>query len=75
LANTEPLTKYFLFGVYQFHLNNKNAYGTRGRLAIAFAELLAEMYLDKSRYVAPWDVKRVVAYKATQFAGFAQHDS
>ena len=33
------------------------------------------MYLGNSRALAPWDVKRVVAYKATQFAGFAQHDS
>ena len=71
LANTEPLTKYFLFDVYQFHLNRKNIYGTKGRLAIAFADLINEMYLGTSRYVAPWDVKRVVAYKATQFAGFA----
>ena len=25
--------------------------------------------------MAPWDVKQVVARKAIQFAGFAQHDS
>ena len=24
LANTEPLTKYFLFDVYQYHINQKN---------------------------------------------------
>jgi ubiquitin C-terminal hydrolase len=45
LANTEPLTKYFLFDIYQFHLNSKNMYGTRGKLAIAFASLVAELYL------------------------------
>ena len=75
LANTEPLTKYFLFDVYQYHINQKNQYGTRGRLALAFAELISEMYLGTRRSLAPWDVKRVVAYKATQFSGFAQHDS
>jgi ubiquitin C-terminal hydrolase len=31
--------------------------------------------MGKSRSVAPWDIKRVIAYKARQFAGFAQHDS
>jgi ubiquitin C-terminal hydrolase len=25
--------------------------------------------------VAPWEIKKVVAMKANQFAGFAQHDS
>jgi hypothetical protein len=75
LANTEPLVKYFLYGVYQSHINSKNAYGTRGKLALAYAELLVELYAGTASSVAPWDVKRVVAYKARQFDGFAQHDS
>jgi hypothetical protein len=50
-------------------------YGTRGKLAIAFAGLIQELFLGTQRYVAPWDVKQVVARKAIQFAGFAQHDS
>lgn len=57
------------------HINSKNQYGTQGKLAIAFAELIAEMYTGSHKSLAPWDVKRVVAYKAKQFAGFAQHDS
>lgn len=75
LSNTEPIVKYFLFGIYQNHINSKNMYGTRGKLALAFAELLVELYGGTSSSVAPWDVKRVVAYKARQFDGFAQHDS
>jgi len=31
--------------------------GTRGKLTIAFAELLYDMYLGESKSVAPWDVK------------------
>lgn len=50
-------------------------YGTRGKLALAFAELLVELYGGSASSVAPWDVKRVVAFKARQFDGFAQHDS
>ena len=40
LANTEPLAKYFIFEVYLNHINRKNSLGTRGKLAMAFAELL-----------------------------------
>ena len=75
LANTEPLVKFFLYEVYVQHVNQRNTYGTRGRLAMAFAELLQDMYMGNSRYVAPWDVKSWVARKAVQFQGFAQHDS
>lgn len=75
LANTEPLVKFFLFEIYQSHINTKNQYGTRGKLAQAFADLLNELYAGSKKSTAPWDVKRVVAMKARQFDGFAQHDS
>ena len=37
--------------------------------------MVSEMYVGNNKYVAPWDVKQVVARKAIQFAGFAQQDS
>lgn len=40
LANTEPLVKFFLYNLYIDQINEKNTYGTRGKLAIAFAELV-----------------------------------
>lgn len=75
LANTEPLVKFFLFEAHLNHLNDKNTYGTRGRLALAFGDLLFDMYCGSETYLAPWDVKQWVARKAVQFQGFAQHDS
>jgi ubiquitin C-terminal hydrolase len=75
LSNTEPLAKYFIYGCYMDHINDRNALGTRGRLAQAFSELLTEMYVGEMPYVAPWDVKNVIARRAIQFQGFAQHDS
>lgn len=33
------------------------------------------MYVGEAPYVAPWDVKNVIARRAIQFQGFAQHDS
>ena len=65
LLNSEPLLKFFLYEVYIQHINQKNTLGTRGRLAVAFAELVNDVWLGKQRYVAPWDVKN----------WFAQHDS
>ena len=67
LSNTEPLLKFFLFEVYMSHINPRNTLGTRGRLAIAFAELLSDLWLGRGRYVAPWDLKNCVARKAIQF--------
>lgn len=64
LANTEPLVKFFLYEIYLSKINEKNTYGTRGRLALAFGELIQDMYLGKQKYVAPWDVKQWVARKA-----------
>ena len=64
LANTEPLVKFFLFEVYMSHINQRNTLGTRGRLAMAFAELLSDLWTGRQKYVAPWDVKNWVARKA-----------
>ena len=64
LANTEPLVKFFLFELHHSQINEKNTYGTRGRLALAFGELVSELYSGDSRSVAPWDVKSWVARKA-----------
>lgn len=53
LANTEPLAKYFLLEVYTFHLNQENTYGTRGRMAMCFGDVLYKLYAGNKRYVAP----------------------
>jgi ubiquitin carboxyl-terminal hydrolase 4/11/15 len=64
LSNTEVVTKYFLFDIYINHINRRNSLGTHGRLACAFADLLNELWLGESAYVAPWDVKTAVGRKA-----------
>ena len=67
LSNTEPLAKFFLFNCYSNHINERNPLGTRGKLAVAFAELLSELYIEDAPYVAPWDVKNIIARRAVQF--------
>lgn len=64
LSNIEPLVKFFLSDSYESHINDRNPLGTRGRLAIAFAELLNDMYIEDNSYVAPWDVKNIIARRA-----------
>ena len=34
---------------------------------MAFAELLNDMYTGDMPYVAPWDVKNIIARRAVQF--------
>lgn len=67
LSNTEPLAKFFLYECYASHINERNPLGTRGKLAVAFAELLSELYTGDTPYVAPWDVKNIIARRAIQF--------
>jgi ubiquitin C-terminal hydrolase len=69
------LTKYFLNDIHHFHINPKNIYGTKGRLAMSFGGLVQNIFTGNQKHVAPWEIKKVVAMKANQFAGFAQHDS
>ena len=61
VANTPPLIKYFLFEIYQFHLNQTSKFGTKGKLAIAFADLIAELYIGNDKDIEPWDIKRIIS--------------
>ena len=70
VSNSEALVKYFLFDIYQFHLNQSSVYGARGKLAIAYADLLTELYIGENKDIAPWDIKRIISQKASQFMGF-----
>ena len=75
IANTDKLAKFFLFDAFLFHLNHSNVYGSKGKLAIAFSEFVTDMYVGEASYIAPWDIKRIIAQKAQQFMGYNQHDS
>jgi ubiquitin C-terminal hydrolase len=75
LSNTEPFVKFFISDVYEHYVNDKNPLGTRGRLALAFGDLLKELWVEQKSAVAPWDIKTVIAKRAVQFQGFSQHDS
>lgn len=80
LSSNEAIVKYFFFEIYKFHLNQTSRFGTKGKLAIAYADLISEMYMGSEETshvppISPWDFKRIIAQKASQFMGFVQHDS
>ena len=64
MTSSEGLLKYFLFGIYNYHLNKQSVYGSKGKLAIAYGDFMTEMYVGESRYLSPWDIKRIISQKA-----------
>jgi ubiquitin C-terminal hydrolase len=66
ISNSQDIVKYFLFEIYHFDLNQTSMYGTKGKLAIAYADLIQEMYVGDAKDIAPWDIKRIISQKASQ---------
>lgn len=53
----------------------KNPLGTEGRLVMAYAKTLNEMWNMESSVVTPDIFKRILGQYAPQFLGYGQHDS
>lgn len=53
LSNASPLTEYFLNDQYEAEINRENPLGMRGEIAEAYADLVKQMWLNRSSYVAP----------------------
>jgi ubiquitin C-terminal hydrolase len=75
LSNCEELTKYFLFKHVFEELNKSNKYGSNGNVAIAYYELVKELWLGSSKYLCPSDFRQIFIRFVRQFQGFSQHDS
>lgn len=75
LSNTREFRDFFLDGRFQREINTDNKLGTGGHLAVAFGVLLKTLWSGNKYSCAPGKLKDLVAKKASQFTGFAQHDS
>lgn len=75
LFNTQPLAQYFLQSMHLYELNTTNKLGTKGQLALRYAELLKEVWTASTRSVAPLKLRFCMTKHAPQFAGGGQHDS
>lgn len=76
LSNTHPLTEYFLSDKYKDDLNPSNPLGMNGEIAEAYGNLIHNLW-NKSAALsyAPRDFKFTIGRFASQFVGYAQHDS
>ncbi|XP_036389667.1 ubiquitin carboxyl-terminal hydrolase 4-like [Megalops cyprinoides] len=75
LSHASPLTEYFLDDQYEAEINRENPLGMRGEIAEAYADLVKQMWLSRSSYVAPRTFKTQVGRFAPQFSGYQQQDS
>ncbi|KAG7495009.1 ubiquitin carboxyl-terminal hydrolase 4 [Solea senegalensis] len=75
LSNASPLTEYFLTDQYEAEINRDNPLGMRGEIAEAYADLVKQMWMSRSSYVAPRTFKTQVGRFAPQFSGYQQQDS
>uniref|UniRef100_A0A671QPC4 ubiquitinyl hydrolase 1 n=1 Tax=Sinocyclocheilus anshuiensis TaxID=1608454 RepID=A0A671QPC4_9TELE len=60
---------------FESEINCNNPLGTGGRLAISFAVLLRALWKGTHHAFQPSKLKAIVASKASQFTGYAQHDA
>lgn len=74
LVHTPNLVQFFLED-YTQEINELNPLGMKGELAIAFGDLLRELWSSERSSVAPRTFKSTLARFAPQFIGYNQHDS
>eukprot|EP01124_Arcella_intermedia_P023070 TRINITY_DN3578_c0_g1_i1.p1 TRINITY_DN3578_c0_g1~~TRINITY_DN3578_c0_g1_i1.p1 ORF type:complete len:960 (+),score=199.61 TRINITY_DN3578_c0_g1_i1:223-2880(+) len=75
LSATAPLIDYFLNGKFLTEINKDNPLGMKGEFAEAYADLLKELWSNRTSVATPREVKNVISKYAPQFTGYAQHDS
>ncbi|XP_053325397.1 ubiquitin carboxyl-terminal hydrolase 4 isoform X2 [Spea bombifrons] len=75
LSNVPPLTEFFLSDEYKKEINRENPLGMRGEIAMAYAELIRQIWSGDYTYVAPRMFKTQVGRFAPQFSGYQQQDS
>lgn len=75
LSNTQHLTDYFLTDKYELEINRQNPLGMKGEIAVAYADLVKQMWSGRNSYVAPRIFKTQVGRFAPQFSGYQQQDS
>ncbi|KAL8227133.1 hypothetical protein R6Q57_016965 [Mikania cordata] len=74
LVHTPQLVDYFL-GDFRKDLNFENPLGMNGKLALAFGDLLRQLWTPGVTSVGPPAFKSRLAEFAPQFDGYNQHDS
>lgn len=75
LSHTNELTEIILSGKYKSYINASNSLGTGGKLVLAYAEVINNLWKKGNESFAPWRLKKIIGAYAPQFLGFQQQDS
>jgi ubiquitin C-terminal hydrolase len=75
LAHCEDLTKYFLSKSFIDDINKNNKYGTEGKIAKVYYDLLHELWIGSKDSVAPWDFKNIFTSFLKNFGAGAHADA
>ncbi|KAF9875602.1 ubiquitin carboxyl-terminal hydrolase [Colletotrichum karsti] len=75
VRSVEELTKYFLTNEYEKEINKANALGYKGQVAMAYGNLLKEIYAESRGAVSPRDFKNTVGRARSTFQGWGQQDT
>ena len=75
LSNCEYLTKYFLSEYYKRELNVTSKYGSGGKIAESYANLLIKLWKETKEYINPIEFFKTFATHVKLFANSSQHDS
>lgn len=75
VRSVEELSKYFLTGTFQDELNKSNPLGYNGKVAMAYGNLLKEIYMEGKGSVSPRDFKTTVGRCRSTFSGWGQQDT
>ena len=75
LSNCEYLTKYFLLNYYKRELNLTSKYGSGGKIAESYANLLIKLWKETKEYINPFEFFKTFVSNVKMFANNSQHDS
>jgi ubiquitin carboxyl-terminal hydrolase 4/11/15 len=74
LSNTIPLRKFYRSGAFESDLS-KSPLSMQGRLASCFADLLQTMWANSHTVLPPADLKKLLAERRPEYAGYQQQDA
>eukprot|EP00656_Telonema_subtile_P057268 TRINITY_DN9385_c0_g1_i3.p1 TRINITY_DN9385_c0_g1~~TRINITY_DN9385_c0_g1_i3.p1 ORF type:complete len:1117 (+),score=223.13 TRINITY_DN9385_c0_g1_i3:182-3532(+) len=75
LSHTRSLREYFLSRDFEYDVNTTAKYGMAGHLAVSFSELLAELWLTRTRVCSPRGFKETIGRFNQMFEGTQQQDA
>lgn len=72
LSNTYELTEFMVSNAFVNDFNPHNPLGTKGQLAVYYAELMKTMWFGNYGAVSAYELKKTIGKFAPQFYGYGQ---